>query len=53
MLAHPQALIGSVDEMTDKLLMIREEKGISYMTFRPANIKEYNLFANKIIPMLS
>lgn len=51
--AHPQVLICTVNEMADKLLMIREETDISYMAFGPTNVKAYNLFANKVIPAIS
>lgn len=48
-----QVLCGSVDEISDKLLMIREETDISYMVFGPTNVKAFDLFANEVIPALS
>jgi len=51
--AHPQALAGTVDEMVDKLLMIREETDISYMVFEPTKVEAFEIFANKVIPAIS
>lgn len=51
--AHPQALVGTVDEMADKLLMIREETDISYMVYEPTNVEAFDIFANKVIPAIS
>lgn len=51
--AHPQALAGTVDEMADKLLMIREETDISYMIFEPTKVEAFDVFANKVIPAIS
>ena len=51
--AHPQALIGTVDEMVDKLLMIREETDISYMVFEPTKVEAFDIFADKVIPAIS
>jgi probable F420-dependent oxidoreductase len=50
--AHPQALIGTVDEMVEKLLMIREETDISYMVFEPAEVEAFDIFANEVIPTI-
>ena len=51
--ASPLALIGSVDEMVDKMSMIREETDISYMLFGPTNVGDFDLFAKKVIPALT
>lgn len=51
--AHPQALVGTIDEMVDKLLMIREETDISYMIFEPTKVEAFDIFANKVIPAIS
>ncbi len=50
--AHPQALVGTVDEMIDKLLLVREETDISYMVFGPNNLQDLDRFANEVIPEL-
>ena len=51
--AHPQVLVGTVDEMIDKLSLIREETDISYMVFGPTNLKDLDTFAKEVIPALS
>jgi probable F420-dependent oxidoreductase len=51
--AHPQALAGTVDEMIDKLSMIREETDISYMVFEPTKVEAFDIFANKVMPAIS
>jgi len=51
--AHPQALVGTVDEMIDKLSMIREETDISYMVFEPTKVEAFEIFANIVIPAIS
>jgi probable F420-dependent oxidoreductase len=51
--AHPQALVGTVDEIVDKLLMIRDETDISYMVFEPTKVEAFDIFANKVIPAIS
>jgi probable F420-dependent oxidoreductase len=48
-----QILIGSVDEMIEKLSLIREETDISYMDFGPINVKDHDIFAKEVIPALS
>lgn len=51
--AHPQALVGTVDEMIDKLSLIREETEISYMVFEPNKLEAFDIFAEKVIPAIS
>jgi len=51
--AHPQALVGTVDEMIEKLSIVREETDISYMVFGPTNLKDLDTFAKEVIPALS
>ena len=51
--SNPHALIGSVDEIVDRLLMIREETDISYMVFGPTIVEAFDVFANQVIPALS
>jgi len=53
MKAHPQSLICTVDEMADKLSMIRDETDISYIAFGPTNVEAFDIFANKVIPAIS
>jgi len=45
----PQWLIGSSEEIIDKLKMIRKETGISYMVFGPQNVESFNLFADEVM----
>jgi hypothetical protein len=45
--SNPHALIGSVDEIVDRLLMIREETDISYMVFGPTIVEAFDVFATK------
>jgi len=51
--SDPHALIGSVDEIVDRLLMIRDETDISYMVFGPTIVEAFDVFANQVIPALS
>lgn len=51
--ASPLALIGSVDDIVDKLSMIREETDISYMLFGPTDAKDFEPFAKEVIPKIS
>ena len=48
-----QGLICPIDELVDKLLLIREGTDISYMVFGPTNIEDFGLFATKVIPAIS
>jgi len=48
-----QILICPVDEMVDKLSLIREETDISYMDFGPLNVEDHDIFAKEVIPALS
>jgi hypothetical protein len=45
----PQWLIGSSDYMVDRLDMIRDETGISYMVFGPPNVDMFDSLAEKIM----
>jgi probable F420-dependent oxidoreductase len=45
----PQWLIGSSDFMVDRLDMIRDETGISYMVFGPPNVDMFDSLAEKIM----
>jgi probable F420-dependent oxidoreductase len=51
--AHPQSLVGTVDEMIDRLSIICEETEISYLVFGPTDVKDYAPFASKVIPALT
>jgi alkanesulfonate monooxygenase SsuD/methylene tetrahydromethanopterin reductase-like flavin-dependent oxidoreductase (luciferase family) len=51
--AHSQGLIGSVNEIINRLSLICEETDISYIVFGPTNINDYELFATEVIPALS
>ena len=48
-----QVLICSVDEMIEKLSLIREETDITYFDFGPINVKDHDIFAKEVIPALS
>ena len=45
----PQWLIGSSDEIVDRLKMIRDETDISYMVFGPDNTETFDAFAKKVM----
>ncbi len=49
----PQLLIGSVEEIVDKLRMIRSETGISYMVFAARNPKLFDQLANSVMTKLT
>jgi hypothetical protein len=49
----PQLLIGSVEEIVDKLRMIRDETGISYMVFAPGNSELFDQLANSVMTKLT
>ena len=51
--AHPQALVGTVDEMAEKLQLIQEETDVNYMVFGPADLNDLDTFAKEVIPKLS
>ena len=51
--AQPQWLIGSSDEVIDKLVMIRKETGINYMVFAPFEMESIDTFANDVLSQLS
>jgi len=46
-------LIGSKEEIVDKLRMIRDETGISYMVFGPGNIELFDQLANNVMSKLT
>ncbi len=48
----PLILVGSKDEIVDKLTMIRDETGISYMVFGPRNSELFNQLANNVMKKL-
>jgi len=50
--AHPQGLTGSIDDIVDKLSLIREETDISYMVFSPTNVEDLDPLADRVIPTL-
>ena len=50
--ACPQWLIGSSDDIIDKIKMIREETGISYMVFGPQNAESFDKFAYEVMEKL-
>jgi hypothetical protein len=41
MLASPQFLIGSVDQIAEELIALRERHGISYFTIRPPEMEAF------------
>jgi probable F420-dependent oxidoreductase len=45
----PQFLIGSSDEVIDKLNMIRDQTGISYMVFGPDDVETFDRFAKEVM----
>lgn len=49
----PLWLIGSVEEIVDKLRMIRDETGISYMVFAPGNSELFDQLANNVMTKLT
>ena len=49
----PQLLIGSVEEIVDKLRMIHDETGISYMVFGPGNSELFDQLANNVMTKLT
>jgi len=49
----PLILVGSVDEVVDKLTMIREETGISYMVFGPRNSELFDQLAKDVMKKLT
>jgi hypothetical protein len=49
----PHILVGSVEEIVDKLRMIRDETGISYMIFAPGNTELFDQIANDVMKKLS
>jgi probable F420-dependent oxidoreductase len=49
----PLWLIGSKEEIVDKLRMIRDETGISYMVFGPGNIELFDQLANNVMSKLT
>jgi hypothetical protein len=46
-------LIGSVEEIVDKLRMIRDETGVSYMVFGPGNSELFDQLANNVMTKLA
>jgi probable F420-dependent oxidoreductase len=50
---HPQVLICTIEEMIDKLIMIREETDISYMVFVPTKVEDFDIISEKVVPELS
>lgn len=49
----PLMLVGSVEEIVDKLRMIRDETGISYMVFAPGNTELFDQLANDVMKKLT
>jgi probable F420-dependent oxidoreductase len=49
----PQVIVGSVDEVVDKLSLIRDETDISYFVFGPINLEAFDVLAGEVIPALN
>jgi probable F420-dependent oxidoreductase len=49
----PQWLIGSSDDVVDKIRMIREETGITYMVFAPRDVESFDKFSNEVMKRLT
>jgi len=49
----PQWLIGSSEDVVDKIKMIREETGITYMVFAPKDVESFDKFANEVMKQLT
>ena len=49
----PQWLIGSSDDILDKIKMIREETGINYIVFGPQKAESFDRFAYEVMKQLT
>ena len=49
----PQWLVGSSDDIVDRLKMIREETGISYFVFGPQDAGSFDKFSTEVMKKLA